>query len=63
MFREKKAETSTPMSPVENYIVAVAQSMPRHRQPLHVSQGLYLANSLIKGSQWEDIANEFKKRG
>ena len=36
--------------------------MSRLRQPLNVSQGLSLANSLIEGTQWEDIAIEFKKK-
>jgi hypothetical protein len=58
----KHSGTPTPIAPVESYIVGVIQSMSRLRQPLNVSQGLSLANSLIEGTQWEDIAIEFKKK-
>ncbi len=34
------------------------------RQPLNISEGLSLANSLIEGTEWEDVVVKFKsKRG
>jgi len=40
------------------------QQMAKMRQPLNVSEGLSLANSLVVGTEWENKIVEFKsKRG
>ncbi len=52
------------MAPVEAYIVSLMQQMAKMRQPLNVSEGLSLANSLIEGTELEEKVVEFKsKRG
>lgn len=58
----KHSGTLTPIAPVEKYLVAIIQSMSRLRQPLNVSQGLALANSLVQGTEWEQIILDFKKK-
>ncbi len=52
------------MAPVEQYIVSLMHQMAKMRQPLNVSEGLSLANSLVEGTEWEEKIVEFKtKRG
>jgi hypothetical protein len=52
------------MAPVEKYIVSLMEQMAKMRQPLNISEGLSLANSLIEGTEWEDVVVKFKsKRG
>jgi hypothetical protein len=53
--------TKTPMAPVEKYIVTLMEQMAKMRQPLNISEGLSLANSLIEGTEWEDVVVEFKR--
>jgi len=56
--------TVSPMAPVEEYIVSLMQQMAKMRQPLNVSEGLSLSNSLVEGTEWENKIVEFKtKRG
>jgi hypothetical protein len=56
--------TTSPMAPVEAYIVSLMQQLAKMRQPLNVSEGLSLANALVEGSEWEEIIINFKsKRG
>jgi hypothetical protein len=45
--------------------MSLMQQMAKIRQPLNVSEGLSLANSLIEGTEWEEKVVEFKskKRG
>jgi hypothetical protein len=44
--------------------VSLMQQMAKMRQPLNVSEGLSLANSLVEGTEWEEKIVEFKtKRG
>jgi hypothetical protein len=52
------------MAAVEEYIVSLMQQMAKMRQPLNVSEGLSLSNSLVEGTEWENKIVEFKtKRG
>jgi hypothetical protein len=39
------------MAPVEEYIVSLMQQMAKKRQPLNVSEGLSLSNSLVEGTE------------
>ncbi len=56
--------TESPMAPVEQYIVALMEQMAKLWQPLNISEGVNLANSLIEGTEWEDVVVDFKlKRG
>lgn len=56
--------TESPLAPVEQYIVSLMEQMAKMRQPLNVSEGLNLANSLIEGTKWEELVVDFKlKRG
>jgi hypothetical protein len=54
--------TKTPVAPVEKYIVSMMEQLSKMQQPLNVSEGLSLANSLIKGTEWENVVVEFKKK-
>jgi hypothetical protein len=42
----------TPMAPIEKYIVTLMEQMAKMQQPLNISEGLSLANSLIEGTEW-----------
>ena len=53
--------TTSPMAPIEEHIVALLSQMAKMRQPLNVSEGLSLANSLIEGTQWEEQLISFKE--
>jgi len=53
---------SSPMKPVEDYIVSILNQMAPMRQSLCVSEGLALANALIEGTEWEEKVVEFKKK-
>jgi hypothetical protein len=53
---------SSPMKPVEDYIVSILNQMAHMRQSLCVSEGLALANALIEGTEWEEKVVEFKKK-
>jgi hypothetical protein len=44
---------TSPMKPVEEYIVSILNQMANMRQALCVSEGLALANALIEGTEWE----------
>jgi hypothetical protein len=56
--------TTSPMAPIEEHIVALMAQMAKMRQPLNVSEGLALANSLIEATTWEKDLISFKeKRG
>jgi hypothetical protein len=58
------AGTESPMAPVEKYIVSLMEQMAKMRQPLNISEGLSLANSLVEGTEWEKAIVDFKtKRG
>jgi hypothetical protein len=47
-----------------NNTLSLMQQMAKMRQPLNVSEGLSLANSLVEGTEWENKIVEFKsKRG
>jgi hypothetical protein len=48
------------MAPIEKYIVTLMEQMAKMRQPLNISEGLSLANSLIKGTEWKDVVVNFK---
>ena len=54
--------TASPMAPIEEHIVALMVQMAKMRQPLNVSEGLALANSLVEGTKWEDDLISFKER-
>ncbi|MFN9982066.1 MAG: hypothetical protein ACK53Y_19225, partial [bacterium] len=54
--------TVSPMAPVEEYIVSLMQQMAKMRQPLNVSEGLSLSNSLVEGTEWENKIVEFKTK-
>jgi hypothetical protein len=54
--------TTSPMALIEEHIVALLSQMAKMRQPLNVSEGLSLANSLIKGTKWEEELISFKER-
>ena len=56
------AGTETPMAPVEKYIVSLMQQLAKMRQPLNLSEGLSLANSLVEGTEWKEVVVEFKKK-
>jgi hypothetical protein len=45
--------TISPMAPIKNYIVSLMTQMAKMRQPINVSEGLELANSLIEGIEWD----------
>jgi hypothetical protein len=60
--RSKTRGTISPMAPVENYIVSLMTQMAKMRQPINVSEGLELANSLIEGTEWEQKVVNFKAR-
>mmetsp|Transcript_16694 Transcript_16694/g.23789 ORF Transcript_16694/g.23789 Transcript_16694/m.23789 type:complete len:173 (-) Transcript_16694:1152-1670(-) len=52
------------MKPVEEYLVSIFNQMAKMRQPLCISEGLALANSLVTGTKWEQEIIHFKvKRG
>ena len=53
---------TSPMKPVEEYIVSILNQMANMRQALCVSEGLALANALIEGTEWEKKVIEFKKK-
>jgi hypothetical protein len=50
------------MAPVEKYIVSLMEQLSKMRQPLNISEGLSLANSLVEGTEWEEAVVEFKKK-
>jgi hypothetical protein len=50
------AGTESPMALVEQLM----QQMAKLRQPLNISEGLSLANSLVEGTKWEDTVVNFK---
>jgi hypothetical protein len=54
--------TTSPMAPIEEHIVASLSQMAKMRQPLNISEGLSLANSLIEGTKWEKELLSFKER-
>jgi hypothetical protein len=39
------------------------QQLAKMRQPLNLSEGLSLANSLVEGTEWEEVGVESKKKG
>ena len=52
------------MKAIEEYLVSILNQMAKMRQPLCISEGLALANSLVVGTKWEKEIIEFKtKRG
>lgn len=54
----------SPMKAIEEYLVSILNQMAKMRQPLCISEGLALANSLVVGTKWEKEIIEFKtKRG
>ena len=56
--------SASPMKPVEEYLVSIFNQMAKMRQPLCISEGLALANSLVAGTKWEKEIFHFKtKRG
>jgi hypothetical protein len=56
--------SASPMKPVEEYLVSIFNKMAKMRQPLCISEGLALANSLVAGTKWEKEIFHFKtKRG
>jgi hypothetical protein len=56
------SSTTSPMAPIEEHIVPLLSQMAKMRQPLNVSEGLSLANSLIEGTKWEEELLSFKER-
>ncbi len=48
------------MKPVEEYQVSFFNQMAKMRQPLCISEGLALANSLVTGTTWEKEILDFK---
>jgi hypothetical protein len=58
------AGTESPMALVEKSIVSLMEQMAKMHQPLNISEGLSLANSLVEGTEWEKAIVDFKtKRG
>ena len=51
------------MKPVGEYIVSILNQLAGIRHSLCVSEGLALANTLIRGNEWEEKVIEFKKNG
>ncbi len=51
---------TSPMAPVEEYIVSLMKQMAKMRQPFNISEGLNLANALIEGTEWEEKIVAFK---
>jgi len=45
--------SQSPMKPVEEYLVSIFNQIAKMRQPLCISEGLALANSLVTGTKWE----------
>jgi hypothetical protein len=50
------------MAPVEKYIVSLMEQLAKMQQPLNILEGLSLANSLVEGTEWEEVIAEFKKK-
>jgi hypothetical protein len=59
-IRPPHSGTESPIAPVEQYIVSLMEQMAKLQQPLNISEGLSLANSLIEGTKWEDAVVNFK---
>ncbi len=51
-----------PAAQVQQYIVSLIQQLAKMCPPLTISDGVYLANSLIDGPQWENVVAQFKTR-
>jgi len=57
-----KRGLQSPMLEVEPYLVELIIKLADMRTPITTSQGLQLANSLIKGTSVEEKVNEWKKK-
>jgi hypothetical protein len=51
----------SPMADIEVYIASLINQMSKMHQPLNVSEGLQLANSLVQGTEWKENIIELKK--
>jgi hypothetical protein len=47
-IRPPHSGTESPIAPVEQYIVSLMEQMAKLQQPLNISEGLSLANSLVQ---------------
>jgi hypothetical protein len=53
---------SSPMESIEPYIVSIIIQLSNMRIPITVSQGLQLCNSIIKGTKYKEVVNQFKSK-
>ncbi len=50
------------MEAIEPYIVSIIIQLTNMRIPITVSQGLQLCNSIISGTKYKDVVDDFKKK-
>jgi hypothetical protein len=50
------------MESIEPYIVSIIIQLSNMRNPITVSPGLQLCNSIIMGTMFKEVIDQFKKR-
>jgi hypothetical protein len=60
LIKQKQEEHKLTRFEIKKSLVSLMQQMAKLRQPLNISEGLSLANSLVEGMKWEDAVVNFK---